>query len=105
MRRGLHVCVGVSGNEFGLLCEIVNGGVEGDEGSAEWRRGLGGQVRVKCLEARAQGASVKLGEEEGNTASVRGEGVAQLSLDPADESLAGQAAQVVAHLAGGVRGV
>jgi hypothetical protein len=68
-------------------------------------RPAGAGAQVEGLKAWAEHAGLQLGEEEGRPAPEGRQGIAELVRDPAHEPFAGQAAQVVAHLADGVRGV
>jgi len=74
--------------------------IDGAEGGAEWRRGLG----LVAGHERAQDAIVDLGVENREPDAVAGEGVEVAVRDAGDQPVAGQAGELVAGLVGGVGG-
>jgi hypothetical protein len=54
------------------------------------------------VEAPAENPSAELGEEEGDAAAMRGQLVAEGARPAVEQPFAGQASEVIPHLAGGV---
>src|SRR3954447_12716620 len=105
--RSAQTCrsLGVLGGEFCLVCELLNGGIEGGVSRSEGWRCLGIDAQVQCLESRSEDACLNLGEKQCHPAALRSQGVTEFAANRLDETLTLESAQVVAHLAGGVIGV
>ena len=91
-----------SGGKAGRVEHGVNGGVELVESELDGRRCVEGDTEVVRLEARAEQPHAELGQEEGDAAAVRGQFVTEGSGRALEQPFAGEAPEVVAHLAGGV---
>ena len=87
-----------------LLDEGIGRCVQGREDGAESRWRLRRDASVQGLQTRSEHAQVHVGQEQRRAASVGRERVAELGRHATPEAFAGQAAQVMAHLARGVRG-
>src|SRR5918996_3159570 len=73
----------------------------GEEGPQPWRR-LSDEPSVQRLKTGAEHARVDLREEQRDASTEWRDGVTEPARDAAEQSLAGQASQIVAHLARGV---
>src|SRR5215211_92048 len=72
------------------------------ETDAEGRRGGRGQDGIEGLQARSEDTGEELGQEERESTARGSQLVAELTTEALEQAFADQAAEVVAHLAGGV---
>ena len=82
----------------------IDRAVERSKRRAQGWRYLRGETEVEGLESRPDDAGVDFGEEQSHASAVGREDIAFLAIEPCDETLASQPAEVIAHLVCRVRG-